>query len=94
MLCTRPDLAYTLLRLLKFLSKLSTKHAEALKRVLRYLRGTINLRIEFNAPDPTIESKLYSYSDLNFTTNLNNRRSISGFIFLLNSGPISWKLKQ
>jgi hypothetical protein len=94
MLCTRPDLAYTLSRLSKFSSKPSTKHAEALKRVLRYLRGTINLGIEFNAPDPTMESKLYGYSDSDFAADLNNRRSTSGFIFLLNGGPISWKSKQ
>jgi hypothetical protein len=89
MLCTRPDLAYTLSRLSKFSSKPSIKHAEALKRVLRYLRGTINLGIEFNAPDPALESKLYGYSDSDFAADLNNRRSTSGFIFLLNGGPIS-----
>jgi hypothetical protein len=70
------------------------KHAEALKRVLCYLRGMINLRIKFNAPDPTLESKLYSYSDMDFAADLNNHRSTSGFIFLLNSGPILWKSKQ
>ena len=94
MICTRPDLAYTLSRLSKFSSRPGTKHAVAIKRVFRYLVGTQDLGISFTVPDPSVKPQLYGYSDSDFAADLNNRRSTSGFVFLLNGGPISWKSKQ
>ena len=94
MLCTRPDLAFTISRLSKFSSRPGTKHAIAVKRVLRYLVGTQDLGISFIIPDLSVNPKLYGYSDSDFAADLNNRRSTSGFVFLLNGGPISWKSKQ
>jgi hypothetical protein len=96
MLCTRPDLAFALSRLSKFSSKPGEKHAAALKRVLRYLVGTQDIGIAFNKPCPSsaASNPLLGYSDSDFAADLNNRRSTSGFVFLLNGGPISWKSKQ
>jgi reverse transcriptase-like protein len=94
MICTRPDLAFTLSRLSKFCSRPGIKHAAALKRVFRYLAGTKYLGISFNRPDPLPNPLLYGYSDSDFAADINNRRSTSGFVFLLNGGPISWKSKQ
>jgi hypothetical protein len=93
MICTRPDLAFALSRLSKFVQKPGIKHAAALKRLFRYLAGTQNLGIVFSKPSST-EPILHGYSDSDFAADLNNRRSTSGFIFLLSSGPISWKSKQ
>ncbi|OWY92462.1 LOW QUALITY PROTEIN: hypothetical protein PHMEG_00038538 [Phytophthora megakarya] len=45
--CTRPDLAYSLGQLSRFVSKPSSKHVGALKRVLRYLVGTTNYGIRY-----------------------------------------------
>ena len=94
MICTRPDLAFTLSRLSKFSSRPGTMHAAAVKRVLRYLVGTEDLGISYIIPDPSASPLLYGYSDSDFAADLNNRRSTSGFVFLLNGGPISWKSKQ
>ena len=95
MVCTRPDLAFTLSRLSKFSSKPGEKHAAALKRVLRYLSFTRDMGIAFNIPSSSSPaSTLLGYSDSDFAADLNNRRSTSGFVFLLNGGPISWKAKQ
>jgi hypothetical protein len=94
MVCTRPDLAFALSRLSKFVAKPGSRHAAALKRVLRYLRGTMDLGISFNVPTPGSSSRLVGYTDSDFAADLNNRRSTSGFVFLLNGGPIAWKSKQ
>jgi hypothetical protein len=93
MICTRPDLAFALSRLSKFVHKPGIKHAAALKRLLRYLAGTQNLGITFSKPC-SINPVLHGFSDSDFAADLNNRRSTSGFIFLLNGGPIAWKSKQ
>jgi len=57
MICTRPDLAFTLSRLSKFSSRPGTKHAAAVKRVLRYLVGTQDMGIAFNIPLPQKKKK-------------------------------------
>ena len=96
MICTRPDIAFPISRLSKFVAKPGTKHAAALKHLFCYLRGTIDIGISFSAPNSLSNPhpQLIGYSDSNFATDLDNRRSTSGFVFLLNGGPISWKSKQ
>jgi hypothetical protein len=94
MICTRPDIAFPISHLSKFVAKPSTKHAAALKCLFRYLRGTIDTRISFSAPNSLSNPQLIGYSDSDFAADLDNRRSTSGFVFLLNGGPISWKSKQ
>ncbi|EED18958.1 conserved hypothetical protein [Talaromyces stipitatus ATCC 10500] len=71
MICTRPDLAFALSRLSKFVQKPGIKHAAALKRVLRYLAGTQNLGIAYYKSYSN-DSVLYGYSDSNFAADLNN----------------------
>ena len=69
---TRPDIAYAVGNVAKFSSKLSTKHWTALKRVLRYLKGTIK------------HGKLYSQKnsgeclDADCAGDINDRKSTSG----------------
>jgi hypothetical protein len=94
MIYTRPDIAFPISRLSKFVAKPGTKHAAALKRLFRYLRGTIDVGISFSAPNSLSNPQLIGYSDSDFAADLDNRRSTSGFVFLLNGGPISWKSKQ
>jgi transposase InsO family protein len=94
MICTRPDIAFPISRLSKFVAKPGIKHAAALKRLFRYLRGTVDVGISFSAPNSLPSPQLIGYSDSDFAADLDNRRSTSGFIFLLNGGPISWKSKQ
>ena len=47
MICTRPDIAYAINTLAQFASNPLPVHSQALKRVLRYLRGTIDRRITY-----------------------------------------------
>jgi hypothetical protein len=52
--------------------------------------------LAFRSPCLTrrLQPVLYGYSDSDLAADLNNCRSTSGFVFLLNGGPISWKSKQ
>ena len=54
----------------------------------------MDVGISFSAPNSLSSPQLIGYSDSDFAADLNNRRFTSGFIFLLNGGPISWKSKQ
>jgi hypothetical protein len=89
-----PDIAFPISYLSKFIVKPGTKHAMVLKCLFCYLRGTIDTGISFSVLNSLSNPQLISYSDSDFAADLDNRCSTSGFVFLLNGGPISWKSKQ
>jgi transposase InsO family protein len=95
MLCTRPDIAFAVTRLAQFASKPSPEHRKALKHLLRYLRGTIDQRITYvgtsNVADqPTLEG----YCDSDWGQHPDDRRSVTGYVFKLAGGAISWQSKK
>ena len=66
-------------------------HWLAAKRILRYLKGTTELGIFYKKNGCT---NLVAYTDSDFAGDLDDRRSTSGFAFLLGSGAVSWSSKK
>jgi len=91
---TRPDLAHTVTLLSQFSSRPNEVHLQAAKRVLRYLRGTAdwNLHYPKKADDTTL--RLLCYSDASFASNLDDRRSFSGYVTKLGEATVSWSSKK
>lgn len=76
----------------QFLEHPSNKHWKAAKRVLKYLKGTISVGIEFSPSNcPNI---LTAYSDADYGSCVDSRKSISGVIIILNNGPIIWSSRK
>jgi hypothetical protein len=90
MVSTRPDLAYSVSYLARYLSHHDQRHMSAAYQVLRYLRSTTNVGITF---DSASALQLIGYSDSDWASCTETRRSTTGFIFFLSGGPISWKSK-
>ena len=67
------------------------EHWTAAKRVLRYLNGTRDLGIIYNSGGEIMPK---CFSDSDWGQNCDDRRSISGNIFLLSNGPITWQSKR
>ncbi|MBW0481448.1 hypothetical protein O181_021163 [Austropuccinia psidii MF-1] len=88
--CTRPDIAYVIGHLSQFLEKPNMQHWNCFKRVLRYLKGTKDLSINYYKE---VGNEIVGYSDSSWAEDL-KRRSWSGYIFLINGGIISWKSKK
>ena len=69
----------------KLLSRFSVcyliEHWKALKRMLRYLRGTIELGIFYKRQDQKIY--ITAYSDVDYAADLENRRSTSGYVLII-----------
>ena len=90
---TRPDIAFTIIRLSQFASSPRLIHWEGIKRVLRYLKGTKSLALALgkvnSLSSPVSNSDLLGYFDAAHADN-GNRRSTCGYIFLFHSSPISW----
>ena len=93
-LCTRPDIAYAIGNLVKFCAKPTKVHWTALKRVLRYLKGTTNHGILYQRQETTPESELIGFADADWAGDVTDRRSTSGYVFCLSGGAISWRSKK
>ncbi len=86
--CTRPDIAYIVGILSRFLSNPGLDHWVAAKRVLRYLQRTKDYMLTYRKSD---QLEIIGYSDSDFAGCQDSRKSTSGYIYLLAEGAISWK---
>ncbi|GAA0142098.1 hypothetical protein LIER_35515 [Lithospermum erythrorhizon] len=77
MLYTRPELAYTVSLLTRFLSQPGKEHWEAVKLVLRYLKGTSDVSVCFGGHEAALES----FTDADMAGDLDTKRSTSGYLF-------------
>lgn len=90
MTCTRPDIAFAVGKLSRFTSNPGPQHWLAIRRVLRYLKGTINYGITYSGEPPILEG----YSDASWITNEEDNSSTSGWVFVYGGGAISWASKK
>ncbi|GAA0162139.1 hypothetical protein LIER_18298 [Lithospermum erythrorhizon] len=86
MSCTRPDIAYFVSKLSRFMSNTSSDHWKALIRVLRYLKYTRSYGLPTHGP-----TVLEGYSDANWISDMRDSKSTSGYVFTLGGTTLSWK---
>ncbi|OWZ13835.1 polyprotein [Phytophthora megakarya] len=89
--CTRPDVAYIVTQLSRFLENPGQQHWKAAIRVLRYLKGTRDLGIVYNGNKGKVE--LTAYTDADWGSNLDDRRSVSGTMVMISGAPVVFKSK-
>ncbi|KAJ9552609.1 hypothetical protein OSB04_016654 [Centaurea solstitialis] len=89
MLCTRPDVAYSVSVTSRYQQNPGEPHWVAVKNILKYLRRTKDMFLVFGGSEDEISVK--GYSDASFQTDRDDFRSQSGYVFTLNGGTISWK---
>ncbi|KAH7430932.1 hypothetical protein KP509_08G021100 [Ceratopteris richardii] len=88
---TRVDICYSVSILSQFMHKPGRPHMEAAKRVLKYLKGTMNEGLFYSY---TSDIELKVYSDADWAGFRDDRRSISGYISFADSKIISWSSKK
>jgi hypothetical protein len=91
MTATRPDLSAAVGALSQFMAAPSQEHMGAAKRILRYVKRTLDYGLTF---DGTGGSILTGYSDADWAGDLVERRSTSGYTFQFCGGTISWSSKR
>ncbi|PQM43482.1 hypothetical protein VC83_09609 [Pseudogymnoascus destructans] len=91
-LCSRPDIAYAWGQLSQSCSRPTIRNWNGVLHVLRYVKKTRDLRLSFGGEGlgSGIPPHLCGYSDSDYAGDHIDRHSISGYIFMLNRGPISW----
>ena len=88
---TRPDISYAVNRLSQFMHQPTSDHWMAVKRVLRYLSGTLTHGIFLRKQSTPI---LHAYSDAEWAGDSDDYVSTNGYIIFLGSQPISWTSKK
>jgi hypothetical protein len=93
--CTRPDIISALRILGSTQANPTETHMHTLKKVLRYLHGTIDMRQTLGRGGGTDHSlQLTGFADADHASDNNTRKSRSGYLFTLGRGPINYKSKQ
>ncbi|KAM1755844.1 hypothetical protein ACFX12_008126 [Malus domestica] len=87
---TRPDIAFSVHQVCQFMQQPMIAHFTAVKRILRYLKGTLHHGL-FYSHGPL---QLRAFSDADWAGDPNDRRSTTGMAVFLGNNPISWSSKK
>lgn len=88
---SRPDIAAAVGILCRHVSQPTERDWKAVKRVMRYLSGTRHARLRLSAGE---EPVLKCYVDADWRGDKKDRKSTSGHLFILGSGPVAWSSKK
>ena len=90
MLCTQPDICFAVGLVSCYPSNPGTAHWQAVKRIMRYLRGATDLVLCYQGGD----LKLRGFPDADWGGDLEESKSTSGYVFTLSRGVVSWRSKK
>uniref|UniRef100_A0A2N9HA53 non-specific serine/threonine protein kinase n=1 Tax=Fagus sylvatica TaxID=28930 RepID=A0A2N9HA53_FAGSY len=88
---TRPDISYAVHIVSQFMAAPRSLHYAAVLRILRYLKGTLFHGLHFSSQSSLT---LQAYSDADWAGDPTDRRSTTGYCFLLGDSLISWRSKK
>ena len=88
---TRPDIAFAVSNVAKYCAKPTKQHWIAVKRIMRYLKGTLNYGLCYAASDNT---QCVGFSDADFAGDIDDRKSTTGYMFQMSGAAISWRSKK
>ena len=87
MVCTRPDIAHAVGVVSRFMSNPGREHWNAVKWIMRYLRGTSSVRLGFGIGQPL----LVGYTDADMAGDVDTRKSTSGYLITFAGGAVAWQ---
>ncbi|WVZ83847.1 hypothetical protein U9M48_030944 [Paspalum notatum var. saurae] len=88
---TRPDLSYSVNKVCQFLHSPTSSHWTAVKRILRYVKNTLDLGLKIN---PTNSTMVSAFSDADWAGSIDDRRSTGGFAIYFGPNLISWSARK
>jgi histone deacetylase 1/2 len=88
---TRPDICFAVNKVCQFLHSPTTVHWTAIKRILRYVQGTLTLGLTIKSSKSMIVS---GFSDADWAGDVDDRKSTGGFAVFLGDNLISWSARK
>jgi histone deacetylase 1/2 len=88
---TRPDISFAVNKVCQFLSQPTDVHWEAVKRILRYVKGTLSTGLSFRKSTST---SISIFTDADWAGCVDDRRSTGGFAVFVGPNLISWSSKK
>ncbi len=85
---TRPDISYAIGMLCRFVENPGPEHWGVAKRILRYLKGTLGLKLVYS--HTTSKDRFVTYSDADLSRNPDNLRSTGGFAICMGGATVQW----
>lgn len=85
---TRPDIAYSVGVVSRFMERPTAIHQAAIKRILRYIKGTINYGLTYSKGRGNY--LLQGFSDSDLAGDVVDRKSTGGMVFYLDESLITW----
>jgi transposase InsO family protein len=86
---TRPDIAFAVGIVSRYMEEPRASHWSAVKQILRYLSGTVNYGCMYKKLDSS-QLELVGFSDSDLAGDIDDRKSTSGSVFLLGSNLVTW----
>ena len=88
---SRPDIALTIGIVAIFSTNPRENHLMAIKRIMRYLKGTEEYDLYYKKTD---KFELRAYTDVDCARNIDDRKSTNGGAFFLGKGLVTWTSKK
>lgn len=88
---SRPDIGFAVSTLSRYNTNYGKAHWSAVKRVLRYLKGTIDMKLTYRKDS---EGEMVGYCDADWAGDQDERRSTTGYAFQLQGGAVSWATRK
>jgi hypothetical protein len=97
MLGTRPDIAFAVASLSQFSSNPGQNHWLAVKHVFRYLKRTTDYKLYYTGAASSatkVPIQFHGFCDSDWGADVDDRRSVTGYVFMLGGGAVSWQSKK
>lgn len=92
MLCVRPDICYAVGQMGRYQQRPTDSNWQALKKIVRYLKGTKSLQLKFCRKPNALP--LIGYADADWASDSADRKSISGYLYKVYGCTVSWASRK
>ena len=86
-LCTRLDVSLAVIMVGSFQSNPRVDHWTTVKNILKYLKRTKDMFLVYGGDEELV---VKGYVDASFDTDLDDSKSQTGYVFILNGGAVNW----
>ena len=90
MVCIRPDISHVVSTVSRYMHDPGKGHWQVVKWILWYLQNTVDVGSTFEH-DKSFDRCIVGYCDSDYASDLDKRRSTTGYLFTLTKAPVSWK---